>query len=362
MKIALGRHLMGLPGPIMLTGHTGFKGTWMTYLLEQLNIPTVGLSLPPQRDSLFARANRTGAIPEEFIDIGDLKSISKFMVRFKPSVVIHMAAQPLVLESYISPRNTFEVNVLGTVNVLDSAFNSESVKAVAVVTTDKVYRNNNQRKDFVETDPLEGKDPYSASKVATESVVAAWQQIARISGGPKVISMRAGNVIGGGDWAKNRLLPDLIKGFKIGEVVEVRNPESTRPWQFVLDPLSGYLLALEAVLNGEFLDCLNFGPADSSLKVRQVVDIARSIWPEKTEVKFKDNKINDITEAQNLNLDSTNARRTLGWEPILSQHDSVRTTVDWWRKVIIDQVSPEMACKEDVSMWSQMFKKSTQPA
>ena len=183
MDYPLGQHLRELPGPLLLTGHTGFKGTWMTFLLEHLNVPVVGYSLPAEKDSLYDRAERTGAIPEALADIRDYDALEQFIDLHKPSTIIHMAAQPLVLKSYESPRETFDMNIMGTVNLLDIAFKKDFVKAIIVVTTDKVYRNDNSGKAFVETDPLEGKDPYSASKVGTEAVVAAWQQIAKVSGG-----------------------------------------------------------------------------------------------------------------------------------------------------------------------------------
>ena len=202
MRPQLGSELSKLPGPILITGHTGFKGAWLTILLEHIGIPTIGYSLPPEKHSLYERANLEGRIPELFADIRDLLLVKDFMAKHKPSAIIHMAAQPLVLESYKSPRETFDTNVMGTVNILDAAFESDHVKAIIVVTTDKVYRNDNSGRAFIESDPLEGKDPYSASKVGAEAAVSAWQQIAKISDGPKVVSVRAGNVIGGGDWPR----------------------------------------------------------------------------------------------------------------------------------------------------------------
>ena len=163
--------LRSLSGPVLITGHSGFKGTWLTLLLEKLGIEVVGFSLSPEKDSLFDRASRTGAIKEVFADIRDCELLNSYINSVKPSAIIHMAAQPLVLESYRLPKQTFDVNVMGTVNVLDSAFKADSVKAVVVVTTDKVYRNDNSGRAFIESDPLEGKDPYSASKVGTEAVV-----------------------------------------------------------------------------------------------------------------------------------------------------------------------------------------------
>ncbi|MBI3429249.1 MAG: CDP-glucose 4,6-dehydratase [Actinobacteria bacterium] len=254
MHHSLGKKLRDLPGPVLVTGHTGFKGTWLTLLLEKLDVPVVGLSLPALPNSLFERTNRFGVIQESFTDIRDFESVLKFVESTAPSVVIHMAAQPLVFESYKTPRETFEVNVMGSVNVLSASFEVGSVEAIGVITTDKVYRNDNSGRAFVETDALEGKDPYSASKVGTEATSAAWRQIAKVSGGPKVISLRAGNVLGGGDWAENRLLPDLIRGYANGFATTVRNPQSTRPWQHVLDPLRGYILALEALVAGTSIE------------------------------------------------------------------------------------------------------------
>jgi CDP-glucose 4,6-dehydratase len=277
MDYPLGQRLRELPGPLLLTGHTGFKGTWMTFLLEHLNVPVVGYSLHAEEDSLFDRAERTAAIPEVFADIRDYETLEKFIDLHKPSIIIHMAAQPLVLKSYENPRETFDVNVMGTVNVLDIAIKKNFVKAIIVVTTDKVYRNDNSGRAFVETDPLEGKDPYSASKVGAEAVVSAYQQVSKVDGGPSVVSVRAGNVIGGGDYAVNRLLPDLIRGYLNSKIVQIRNPESTRPWQHVLDPLLGYLLALESAITVKTFDSFNFGPDESEqINVNEVINVFNS--------------------------------------------------------------------------------------
>ena len=349
MDITLGKRLKELPGPILVTGHTGFKGTWLTFLLERLNIPVIGLSLAPEKESLFDRASRSGAITETFVDIRDAEAVSKFMSKFQPSAVIHMAAQPLVLESYKRPRDTFETNVMGTVNVLNAAFNTNSVEAVVVVTTDKVYRNDNSGRAFVETDPLAGKDPYSASKVGTESVIAAWQQIAKVSGGPKVISVRAGNVIGGGDWAENRLMPDLIRGLVSDGPIEIRNPGSTRPWQHVLDPLRGYLLALEAILDGVDIKALNFGPDGQSMTVREVAEVTTSVWPGEISVKFRELPQASAMEATNLQLDSAFAKELLGWRPLWSQKDAVIATIQWWNHVLSKTKTAEEASLFDIN-------------
>ena len=348
MDLKLGSHLRALPGPILITGHTGFKGTWLTFLLEHLGVATVGYSLAPEVDSLYDRAKRTGQIPETFADIRDGETLRNFLAIHKPSAIIHMAAQPLVLQSYKTPRETFDVNVMGTANVLDESFTTDFVQAVIVVTTDKVYRNDNSGRSFVESDPLEGKDPYSASKVGTEAVVSAWQHIQKVSGGPKVASVRAGNVIGGGDWAENRLIPDLVRGFISGAPIEIRNSTSTRPWQHVLDPLSGYLLTLEKVLKGEKIFSVNFASGEKSMSVGMVAEIAKASWgSNKQEVIFQ-NQSSRIIEAEYLSLDSSYARKKIDWEPYWTQELAVQETILWWKKVINDSVLAESACLADI--------------
>lgn len=348
MDFVLGKRLQELSGPVLITGHTGFKGTWLTLLFERLRVRTVGLSLAPQPNSLFDRMDRVGAIPETFTDIRDFDAVHAFMAHYQPSVVIHLAAQPLVLDSYKAPRDTFETNIMGTVNVLDSSFRTQSVRAIGVITTDKVYRNDNSGRAFVESDPLEGKDPYGASKVGAEAAVAAWQQISKVMGGPKVIALRAGNVIGGGDWAEGRLMPDLIRGFSNKTLVTVRNPNSTRPWQHVLDPLCGYLLALEALLSGSSMRALNFGPDSESLSVKEVVEASIRNWPSTTYVDFAEGVGDDETEAIALHLDSTKAKKSLDWKLRWNQTESVAATVKWWDDVLNRSINPNDACQFDI--------------
>ena len=352
MDYPLGQGLRELPGPLLLTGHTGFKGTWMTFLLEHLNVPVVGYSLPAERDSLYDRAERIGAIPETLADIRDYEALEKFIDLHEPSTIIHMAAQPLVLKSYESPRETFDVNVMGTVNVLDIAFKKDFVKAIIVVTTDKVYRNDNSGRAFIESDPLEGKDPYSASKVGTESVVAAWQQIAKVSGGPKVVSVRAGNVIGGGDFAENRIIPDLIRGVINGMPVEIRNPESIRPWQHVIDPLFAYLVVLDSALNDVEIKAINLGPLEAGISVQDIVNIfmSHSLVGELEGVQPSVQN-SDVLEAKNLVLDSCKANELLGIHPRFTSKQAINMTFDWWERVITQVIEPYGACIEDIKLY-----------
>jgi len=340
MDLKLGEQLRALPGPILITGHTGFKGTWLTFLLEHLGVSTIGYSLAPEKDCLYDRAKLTGKIPEIYADIRDVETFRKFLGTHKPSAIIHMAAQPLVLQSYKTPRETFDVNIMGTVNVLDEAFAADFVRAVIVVTTDKVYRNDNTGRAFVETDPLEGKDPYSASKVGAEAAVSAWQQIQKVSGGPKVVSVRAGNVIGGGDWAKNRLIPDLVRGFISGDPVEIRNPESTRPWQHVLEPLVGYLMTLEFVLEGGIVSSVNFAPDGESLSVDEVVKIAQLYWAQNSNTKYSLLQTPNKIEASNLSISPALARSLFGDYFRWTQVDSIVKTINWWEKVLLEKAGP----------------------
>ena len=352
MHYPLGQRLRGLPGPVLLTGHTGFKGTWMSFLLEHLKIPVVGYSLPAEKDSLFDRAGRNGAIPERFADIRDYQILEEFMDRHKPSTIIHMAAQALVLKSYREPRGTFDVNVMGTANLLDIAFKKNFVKEIVVVTTDKVYRNKNSGRAYIESDPLEGKDPYSASKVGTEAVVAAWQQIAKISGGPKVVSVRAGNVIGGGDFAEDRLIPDLIRGLLSGKVVQIRNPESTRPWQHVLDPLIGYLRFVEQQSLMTKNAHLNFGPPVESITVKDATLILqRSLKPiGEIHIEYVQ-KHQKAMESKTLSLNSEQAKKILNWSPVIGSVEALEVTANWWINVLKNQLSTDQAILKDLRMY-----------
>jgi CDP-glucose 4,6-dehydratase len=310
-------------GPILLTGHTGFKGTWLTLLLLDLGIQVVGYSLEALPDSMYSRLALKGLIPEVVADIRDKNALSRVFDEHQPSAVIHLAAQPLVMESYLNPHETFETNVMGTVNLLQGVEKSNTIEVVLIATTDKVYRNDNSGKSFIETDPLGAVDPYSASKVATEAAVAAWQNIT--SDRLRLISVRAGNVIGGGDFSKNRLIPDCIRAHQTNTVLKLRNPSSTRPWQHVLEPLSGYLIALGFGTDSAY----NLGPKEgSSMDVEQVVQALRKQMPFDYEIEVS--KTNHY-ESTTLSLDSSLAKRKLGWEPQFSQEMAISITGDWWK-------------------------------
>lgn len=315
----------------LVTGHTGFKGAWLTLLLLSRGHRVSGLAALDAADgSLFHRAGLAEQLVCDFrVDIRDAEGTAAAVSAAAPDVVVHMAAQPLVRESYRNPRYTYETNAMGTLSLLEAVAATPSVRAHVVVTTDKVYRNNNQEAGYVETDPLGGDDPYSASKAMADLLVQSW--IRSFPGAPTAIA-RAGNVIGGGDVNRDRLLPDLTAAFARGQAPRLRFPHAVRPWQHVLDCLNGYLTLTDALLAGFGLGPWNFGPGrDSFVEVGQVATLAAELWGCGAHWDLDDG--NHPHEANLLALDSSKAQRELGWRNRLSFRDAVVWTVDWERRV-----------------------------
>ena len=315
---------------VLLTGHTGFKGAWLSLWLEMLGVEVVGLSLPTMPGSLYDRAGLAGRWTEGLHDIRDASFISKFVRRNAPDFVVHMAAQPLVSEGFSHPVETFETNVVGTINVLEAVRHTPSVRGCVVVTTDKVYRPSSVAHRHAEVDPLGGKDPYSASKSACEHVVTAWRVLLSSERDCPLVAVRAGNVIGGGDAAENRLMPDLMRAFSGGRIASVRQPSFTRPWQHVLDPLSGYLAVLSKIAVGESPpEALNFGP-EKEESVEMVADLAATFWGAGASWKVQESD-SPMAETPLLALSSELAHQALGWSPQWSTDEAVERTVAWWR-------------------------------
>ena len=340
-------------GPILVTGHTGFKGAWLTMLLEYFGVEVVGLSLPADPESLFTRANRLGKIQEEFFDIRDENKVNNFLGRIKPRVIMHLAAQSLVLESYRNPKLTFDVNVGGLVNVLNVFGQIDSAEVMLISTTDKVYENLGSGRSFTENDSLRGKDPYSASKVAAENAIFAWRELLKSNSNKKVLTARAGNVIGGGDFSENRLVPDLVKAFSTNSSVEIRNPMSTRPWQPVLDPLAGYLNMVNYALSGNKIEILNFGPLERSLSVKEVVKIAAENWQSEANIIFGADLSN--LEARSLELNSSASREKLSWQPVWTQQQAVIESISWWKDVLVYGIDAQERCKSDIEKLMNKF-------
>ena len=311
---------------VFLTGHTGFKGSWLAWWLHRLGAEVAGYALPPStQPSLWQALGLERDIQDIQSDIRDLPRLKQAMQAFRPDLVFHLAAQALVLPSYEDPIGTFSTNLMGTVNVLEACRRCDSLQAVVVVTTDKCYLNAGAGRAFQEDDPLGGADPYSASKACAELAVAAYRHSfwAKDRG---LATVRAGNVIGGGDWSPQRLMPDLVRAVQSGRTLTLRRPEARRPWQHVLDPLRGYL-TLGAELGArpeEFSGAWNFGPAESEARqVRELVELAGGAWQLDPDPA--------PPEANQLQLDSTKASSLLGWCPRWSLEIAATRTMAWYQ-------------------------------
>jgi CDP-glucose 4,6-dehydratase len=325
---------------VLVTGHTGFKGSWLCDWLIALGAEVGGFSIDvpttPSHYEVSGLPDKISAARNRMGDIRDLSALQDFISEFKPEVVFHLAAQSLVRESYDSPKTTFDTNVGGTVNVLEALRFSPETKAAVLVATDKCYENLELDYGYRESDRLGGKDPYSASKAASEIAVHSYflsffkdnPRLARIA------SARAGNVIGGGDWAVDRIVPDCMRGAALGQAVSIRNPSSTRPWQHVLEPLSGYLLLGQNLLEkneATIGEPFNFGPADESTRtVGDLVNEIRKEWPE---LKILSEGGNSAAkhEAKLLKLSCEKAKERLGWEGVLNFSQAVQMTARWYR-------------------------------
>lgn len=319
---------------VFVTGHTGFKGGWLCLWLKHLGAEVTGYALEPATDPcLFLAANVSGGMDSLIGDVRDRHGLARAMRDAKPEVVIHMAAQALVRHSYHHPVETYETNVMGTVNLLEAVRQSDSVKSVLVVTSDKCYENQERKEGYREEEPMGGFDPYSNSKGCAELVVSAYRQ-SFFDGGKQVAiaTARAGNVIGGGDWSEDRLIPDMVRAFTVEESVIIRNPGSVRPWQHVFEALHGYLLLLERMDDdpGSFSQAWNFGPADDDARdVAWIVEQFVSDWGD---AQWRiEAEAEALHETHLLKLDCSKARRKLNWRPVLDIEQMLKWTADWYR-------------------------------
>ncbi len=324
---------------VFLTGHTGFKGSWLSLWLKRLGAEVTGYSLDaPTRPSLFELARVAEGLKSVIADIRDLPRLSREMAQAAPEVVFHMAAQPLVRQSYTDPVETYATNVLGTVHVLEAIRRTPSVRAAVIITTDKCYENREWAWGYREIDRLGGRDPYSNSKACAELVTQSFRDSFFADGSGMrvaVASARAGNVIGGGDWAADRLIPDFVRAIIEGRPVRIRHPEAVRPWQHVLDPLGGYLrLAERLLLEGQpWAQGWNFGPEDADARnVRWVLERCTRLWGEGA--RWESDAGNHPHEAGMLRLDISKARRELGWRPAWNIEQALEHTVAWYRAYV----------------------------
>ena len=350
---------------VLITGHTGFKGSWLLILLNKLGAKVYGLSLEVfPGNSLYAEINNSKSLCEDFfIDINNREKLSKCISDINPEIVFHLAAQPLVRESYKDPINTWSTNLMGSLNLLDSLMQLKKLCTLVMITTDKVYKNKEWIFGYRENDELGGYDPYSASKAACEIAISSWRDSFCSKGKEgcnlKIASARSGNVIGGGDWSKDRIFPDAIKALQTNKEIIIRNPESTRPWQHVLDPLSGYLTLAEKLYksnqeldsksNTVFASPFNFGPEISSNRtVEQLVNEIIKYWPGTIS---KEVLSESLHEAEKLNLQIDKSFHLLQWKSKWDFQISVKRTVDWYYNFTQHKYSAYDLCVHDIDLF-----------
>ncbi len=340
---------------VLVTGHTGFKGSWLCIWLLEMGAEVIGLALDPysERDN-FVLSGLTSKMTDIRGDIRDKELVKKVMSDYQPEIVFHLAAQPLVRLSYEIPAETYEVNVMGTINVLEGIRESEKSKVGVMITTDKCYENKEQIWGYRENEPMGGYDPYSSSKGAAEIAISSWRRSFfnpedYEKHGKSIASARAGNVIGGGDWAKDRIIPDCIRALQDDSSIVIRSPKAIRPWQHVLEPLSGYLLLAHKMWEEpkKYCEGWNFGPESES--IADVWKVAGLVVDKYGKGELKDvSNPNDLHEAKLLMLDISKARYELGWNPKLNIDKTIELTVDWYLKENnndIHRVCVEQICK-----------------
>ena len=321
---------------VWLSGHTGFKGAWLAQWLLKLGAKVHGLALEPAtKPALFSQLGLANHLHHQIADVRDASAVAKSIRAAQPDFVFHLAAQPLVRTSYEQPVETYATNVMGTIHVLEALRGLKKPCAAVLVTTDKCYENREWLYGYREEDPLGGHDPYSSSKAAAEIAIAAWRRSFFQNHPVKIASARAGNVIGGGDWAKDRIVPDCIRALQKKQTITVRNPNSTRPWQHVLDPLSGYLwlaakLTESATNTAQRASAFNFGPAhESSRTVGELADEVLKHWPGRWENK---SVAGAVHEARLLQLATDKAHALLGWSPAWNFSNAIKHTIEWYRQ------------------------------
>ena len=337
---------------VFITGHTGFKGSWLCIMLNYLNSTIHGYALKPEKNSLFNKSKIKKEIKSNiYADINDLEKLKKKLKKTKPEIIFHLAAQPLVLESYKKPLKTFATNVMGTVNLLECVKEVKSIKSVVIITTDKVYKINKKNNEYKEIDQLGGFDPYSASKVGTEIAVDSYIKsfFNKTPLKNRVSTARAGNVIGGGDFSKNRLVPDIMKAINNKDKLIIRNPNYIRPWQHVLDPLLGYLILAEKQFKNQVNKndhSWNFGPNKNNFK--KVIDVVSYIKrKEKFDYNFTTN--NKFIETDILKLNSSKAKKYLKWTPKWGLVEALNKTIEW-NNLVKKGTSAKIVCEKQFLM------------
>jgi CDP-glucose 4,6-dehydratase len=333
---------------IVITGHTGFKGSWLTYILHQLGANITGIALKPLDNALYYKLGINNKVNSNYVDIRDTRKVSSIIKKAKPDIIFHLAAQPLVIESYHDPIYTYQTNVIGTANVIDSMRHYKGRTAMVVITTDKVYHNNEWAYAYREEDRLGGYDPYSSSKACTEILAASFRSSFFNTNDLKthkksLATARAGNVIGGGDFSDNRIIPDIVRSLTESKDIYLRNPQSVRPWQHVLEPVIGYLMLahLNYISPETTSKGWNFGPfTHDVLTVEELAKKSIQIWEANDRLKIQKEKAK-FHEANLLKLDITLALDQLAWKPVHDSLEAVELTMNWYKDVLVHKLSPE---------------------
>jgi len=341
---------------VLLTGHTGFTGGWLALWLHTIGCEISGLALPPETDpNLFSAAKIADQLNSNYGDIRDFATVTRAVVRARPSIIFHLAAQPLVSRGFAEPLETFTTNMIGTAHVLEAARLAPSVKAVVCVTTDKVYAERECHGGYREVDRLGGKDPYAASKACAELVASCYRStMASRGNGAHIATARGGNIIGGGDWSANRIVPDFIRATVSAAPLMLRNPDAVRPWQHVLALVHGCLLLASRLLDGraEFADAWNFGPVDNNaVTVGALVHCLGKVW-KRPEIIYEKS---GFPETHFLRLDSSKARKLLEWRPPLDFEDAVRLTAEWYRDYYAKLTAAAALTRAHIEQYRQMI-------
>lgn len=350
---------------VLVTGHTGFKGSWLSLWLYKLGANVIGISLNPKTElDNFVLSGVGNLVKDYRLDIRDYQNLKKTIDFENPEIVFHLAAQPLVLESYQTPMETFEVNTQGTANMLEVIRNSSSIKTAVFITTDKVYENREWIWPYREDERLGGYDPYSASKAAAELIISSYRNSffnpkEYSKHGKTIATARAGNVIGGGDWADYRIVPDCMRAIENGASIEVRSPKSVRPWQHVLEPLGGYLILAAKMIEKplSYAEAWNFGPeAGNIVNVGKLVDTMLTVYGEGS---WKDtSNPTTLHEASLLSLDINKAKRRLNWQPVLDFNQTISFTVDWYKNY--KHRDAQQICFEQIEKYTELWKSKSE--
>lgn len=334
---------------VFLTGHTGFKGSWLAMWLKSMGVNLKGYSLSPEdKINLFEKASIENNMISEIGDIRDYNRLYNSIIDFKPEILIHMAAQPIVRKSYEDPIDTYSTNVMGTINILESARACPSLKSIVIVTSDKCYENKETQNPYKENEPMGGHDPYSSSKGCCELLINSYRRsFFNDNNSSGLASVRAGNVVGGGDWSKDRLIPDILKSFKKNESVIIRNPSAIRPWQHVLDCLSGYLILTEKLYfnNEKFSGAWNFGPNINDCKPVEWI-VEKMISVSGKNIDWVLDKKSNPHEANTLILDNNKSKKFLKWKPKWNIEESITKIIEWHKKNLNDENINEMCLSQ----------------